>query len=132
MLSRARLENQGVTAFIDYVRALCVTLPTSFLDLIRTCLNSNPTLVLAVCIVQMADVAIGRDRSISSDELEHSLPLCSTSNATNFNSYLSLHHSDDDVFGKVSTNTSFPQPWAEEFDLGDLSRVTDVSTSSGH
>ena len=136
------LETQDV---IDNVRALRQELRDLADFLHRTPSPSSPLPPVVVQserletptprrTVQVADASVGRTTSISS--MEHFLPLPpaaptslsrSTSNAS-YNSYLSSHHSDDDIFEEQIYPLSSP---LSTFDDDDLGTTVDSPTSSG-
>jgi len=137
------LENQDV---VDNVRALREELRDLADFLHRTPSPPSPVVIpservetpIPRRIVQMADASVGRGTSISSGQ--HFLPLPpatptslsrATSNASSINSYLSSHHSDDDVFDEELTYIHSPQFWDHEVDVDDASIDSDSSTTSG-
>ena len=141
------LENQDV---IDNVRALREELQ----DLANFLHRTPPPPPSPPVVVQperletptprrtvLVDASVGRTTSISSGQ--HFLPLPptaptslsrATSNASSFNSYLSSHHSDDDIYDEEPTYSHSP-PWTidDEVDatIDSASSPSSGSTSLG-
>ena len=133
------LENQDVA---DNVRALRQELRDLADFLHRTPSPSSPAVVpsehretpVPRRTVQMADASVGRTTSISSVQFLPLPPAAptslsrATSNASSFDSYLSSHHSDDDVFDAELIYALSPP--LSTFD-DDIESTVDSPTSSG-